>query len=137
MDQTRSVRKIMLIIDNYDDLLALNRALMEVRYLASDIDPATRGSSFLSDVHSRVVDEIVAKAESSGNAKEVERWQSWRQFRARSIERLLLLDYLRSVWRSDAEPDQKRRVVTNQLRPFAFTDDDLDQLLSVLDGATE
>jgi len=32
----------MLIIENYDDLLALNRALMEVRYLARDVDSATR-----------------------------------------------------------------------------------------------
>ena len=127
----------MLIIENYDDLLALNRALMEVRYLASDVDAATRGSSFLSDVHSRVVDEIVANAETSGNAKEVERWRNWRQFRARSVERPLLLGYLRSVWRGDAEPDQKRRVVTNQLRPFMFTEDDLEQLISVLDSPTE
>lgn len=51
----------MLQVDDYQELLALNRALMEVRYLARDVDNATRGSSFLSNLHERVIDEIKAR----------------------------------------------------------------------------
>ncbi len=124
----------MLIIENYDDLLALNRALMEVRYLARDVDSATRGSAFLSSMHSRVIDELVGYHESRGESRKAETWHEWRRLTARNIEKASIATYLVSVWPHLKTVEQKREVVVNQARPFTFSDDEISALIEQIDS---
>src|SRR6266540_3301129 len=126
----------MLTIENYDDLLALNRALMEVRYLARDVDSATRGSGFLSSMHSRVIDELVGYHESRGESRKAETWREWRRLAARNIEKASIAAYLASVWPHLKTVEQKREVVVNQARPFTFSDDEISTLIVPIDART-
>ncbi|WP_192580553.1 hypothetical protein [Micromonospora sp. ALFpr18c] len=41
-------------IDNVDELYALQKGLMEIRFNAADVDWAVKGSPFLSRVHTAV-----------------------------------------------------------------------------------
>lgn len=124
----------MLTIDKYDDLLALNRALMEVRYLARDVDSATRGSAFLSSIHSRVIAELVGHHESRGESRKAEAWHEWRRLAARNIEKASIIAYVVSVWPQLKTREQKREVVVNQARPFTFSDDEISALIEQIDS---
>jgi hypothetical protein len=127
----------MLTIDSYDDLLALNRALMEVRYLARDVDSATRGSAFLSSVHSRIIDALIDYHDRRGESRKAEAWREWRQFAARSIEKESIVAYLASVWPHLTVTEQKREVAVNQARPFSFSDDEITALIEQIDSDVE
>lgn len=127
----------MLTIESYDDLLALNRALMEVRYLAGNVDTATRGSAYLSSMHSRVIDELVAYHESHGESHRAETWHEWRRLAARRIEKASITAYLASVWPLLKTVKQKREVVVNQARPFTFSDDEIDGLIEQVESGLE
>lgn len=127
----------MLTVESYDDLLALNRALMEVRYLASDVDSATRGSAFLSSMHSRIIDELIVYHESRGESGKAEAWHEWRRLAARRIETASITAYLASVWPHLKTVEQKREVVVNQARPFTFSDDEISDLIERVESELE
>lgn len=123
----------MLTIEKYDELLALNRALMEVRYLARGVDSATRGSAFLSSIHSRVVDELVGYHESRGESHKADAWREWRRLATRNIERPSIVAHLVSMWPQLKTVEQKRKVVVNQARPFIFSDGEIGALIDQID----
>lgn len=123
----------MLQIDDYQELLALNRALMEVRYLARDVDGATRGSSFLSDLHERVIEAIKANLRVFGRDGEVASWERWEDFASRTVEPPLIADYLVQDWLQLPSREAKQKVVMNQLRPFKFSASDVQHMVQQLD----
>lgn len=123
----------MLQVDDYRELLALNRALMEVRYLAREVDDATRGSSFLSALHERVVEEIKVSLRASGRVEEAAQWECWEDFASRKIEPPLIVGYLVQGWTKLSSPEVKREVVINQLRPFKFSAEDVQRIVQELD----
>jgi hypothetical protein len=124
---------IVLEVSDYQDLLALNRALMEVRYLARDVDDATRGSSYLSRLHERVIEEIKESLHASGAPGQVVTWEKWQLLETREFEIGKVLEYLGPIWTRLSSADAKREVLTNQLRPFRFTENDVETLISRLD----
>lgn len=126
----------MLQVDDYQELLALNRALMEVRYLAGDVDDATRGSSFLSCLHERLINEIKENLRMSGRDGEVAHWENWENFANRKIEPPLIAEYLVQDWAQLPSPEVKREAVRNQLRPFKFSTEDVQLMVQELDRRT-
>lgn len=123
----------MLQVNDYQELLALNRGLMEVRYLARDVDNATRGSAFLSDLHERVIKAIKASLRASGQRGEVAAWERWEDFASRTVEPPLITEYLAQNWEHLVSPEVKREVVENQLRPFKFSAEDVQRVVRELD----
>src|SRR4051812_6248700 len=103
---------------------------MEVRYLARDVDDATRGGAFLARLHESVVQEIKAALADSGDASRVAAWDEWLRFSGRVLERPGIIEYLSGVWPGLRSLDVKRQVLLNQVRPFTFTEDDVQQLLA-------
>lgn len=124
----------MLEIRDYHELLALNRALMEVRYLANDVDDATRGSSFLSRLHERAIEAIKMCLLDAKKESEAAAWDDWMRLDGRENEVLRVIEYLTPLWSRLASAVQKREVLINQLRPFSFRDDDIDQIIVELDS---
>lgn len=122
----------MLSISDRDELLALNKALMEVRYLAGMVDGAIRGSAFLSAVHDRVVDELENTARESGNIREAEQWEDWRRLDGRVLELPKIVEYLSHHW-SGLSLDARREALFNQLRPFKFSDEDVQRIATMID----
>ena len=125
----------MLQIDSIDELAALNRALMEARYLARDVDGATRGSAFLGQIHERVVDSIIELHDSRGEAEKAESWRKWRRFSTRSTEQLAIVEYLKEMWPHLKTPAARRGAVENQMRPFAYADSDVREMVARIEVA--
>jgi hypothetical protein len=115
----------MLTVSDRLELLALNRALMEVRFLAADVDDAVRGSSHLAEVHARVVDAVIDFHRARGETKEVESWNEWRNFEGRGLERRGIVEYLVSFWSSLGSEESRLEALRSQLRPFAYGEEDL------------
>lgn len=122
----------MFTVDDYYELLALNRALMETRYHADNVKNDTRGSALLSRVHVRVVNEIIASLERDGKEREAEGWRDWMRLETRSIELPEIMAYLRDAWPRLTTESQRREVVVNHLRPFTFSEDDVRSIIEEL-----
>lgn len=126
----------MLEVTDYQDLLALNRALMEVRYLAREVDDATRGSAYLSRLHERVIEEIKESLRAAGTPGQVATWEKWQRLETREFEIQRVLEYLAPMWMRLPSMDAKREVLMSQLRPFKFAENDVQTLISQLDQMT-
>jgi hypothetical protein len=124
----------MLTVDGHLELLALNRALMEVRFLAGDVDDAVRGSSHLAEVHVRVVDALINFHHGRGETREVESWNEWRSFEGRGLERQGIIGYLISFWAPLGSKELRLEALRNQMRPFTYDQEDLDDLYRELDA---
>lgn len=118
----------MLSVDSYFELLALNRALMEVRFLGGDVDDAVRGSSFLADIHVRLVEEITAYHRDRGETEKVESWQGWRVFGRRTLERQSIVEYVSRFWESLNSEELKRERLEALMKPFIYGQEDVDNL---------
>lgn len=133
MDQTHSGRSNMLTVDAYLELLALNRALMEVRYLGGEVDDAIRGSSYLTDIHVRLIDTIVSYHRERGENHKVESWGNWRSFAGHGLERQSLVDYLVTFWASLGSQERRSEALENQMRPFNYSREEFDELYQELE----
>jgi len=126
----------MLGVDAYFELLALNRALMEVRFLGGDVDDAVRGSSHLADIHVRLLEEIIAYHRERGELAKVESWQDWRSFGGRTLERQGIVEYLSIFWASWNSEELKREALEAQMKPFTYSQDDFDSLYRGLEAGS-
>jgi hypothetical protein len=125
----------MLQIDSLDDLMALNRALMEARYLARDVDWATRGSALLSEIHQRVVNAIIESHDSAGEPQKADSWRKWREFPTRAIEQIAIVEYLKEMWPRLQTSAAKREAVENQMRPFMYSGSDAQGMVARIEAA--
>lgn len=123
----------MLGVDAYFELLALNRALMEVRFLGGDVDDAVRGRSHLADIHVRLLEEIIAYHRARGELAKVESWKDWRSFGGRSLERRGIVEYLSTFWASWDSGELKRGALEAQMKPFIYSPDDFESLYRELE----
>jgi hypothetical protein len=118
----------MLTVDSYFELLALNRALMEVRFLGGDVDDAVRGSSYLADIHVRLVEEITAYHRDRGETGRVDSWHGWRVFSGRTLERQSIIEYVSRFWESLDSEELKRERLEALMKPFIYRQEDVDSL---------
>jgi hypothetical protein len=123
----------MLTIYGHLELLALNRALMEVRFLAGDVDDAVRGSSHLAEVHVQLVDALINFHHERGETREAESWNEWRSFEGRGLERQGIIEYLIPFWAALSSKQLKLEALKNQMRPFTYEQEELDNLYRELD----
>lgn len=123
----------MLGVDAYFELLALNRALMEVRFLGGDVDNAVRGSSHLADIHVRLLEEMISYHRERGERAKVESWQNWRSFGGRMLERQGIVEYLSIFWTSWDSEELKRGALEAQMKPFIYSRDDFESLYRELE----
>ncbi len=66
-------------IDNYDELMALHRALMEAKFSESPNDLAIQGSSLLSKIANNVVESLTAMDMEKEGESSIAKWQKWRE----------------------------------------------------------
>lgn len=74
----------MLVIKDFHELVALNKALFEARFHANPDSEEVQGSPLLAAVHNRLVEALIATESDQGNRS---KWQEWRQWRNRGTER--------------------------------------------------
>lgn len=129
MDQIPSVD---FTISDFNELLELNKALMEIRYHADNVRRDVRGSGFLSSIHVRIISEIIASLERSGKEREAAGWRDWMRLENRSLELEKIMAHIRGSPDPDTTKLRLREVVVNQLRPFKFSEDDVERIIEEL-----
>src|SRR6266571_6194255 len=117
-------------ITDINELYALQKGLMEIRFNTTDVDWAVQGSPVLGQLHQRVVEAIIRYHERSGEHAKAEGWREWRRFDRRVLERTAIREYLRRQWSRLTTDAAKREAVNNQMRPFAFSENDVEDLLT-------
>lgn len=65
-------------LNNYYELLAVHRALLEAKFTLYPNDSDVTGSQFVADVANRVLDAIISIDEQKGAYKKVDQWEKWR-----------------------------------------------------------
>jgi len=123
----------MFAVDTYLELLALNRALMEVRFLGGDVDDAVRGSLHLAELHVRLIDEVIAYHRDREEGEKAESWEQWRAFGGRALERRGIVEYLSAFWARLESGDLKRKALEGQMLPFVYGQEDFDGIYGELE----
>ncbi|MFI7213963.1 hypothetical protein [Micromonospora maritima] len=135
MARTHSDEEVdVLVVGNLNELFALNRALMETRFLADGVDAATRGSADLAHLHERVVESIKSSLISGGDTVGAARWVEWQQLERRVRELPAIVAYLETVWDLPLDDVSKRQAVENQLKPFSYPQEKLSELIRQLNS---
>lgn len=118
-------------VESLDELLALQRAIHEAKFSASPRDRSVSVSPFVAAVYERLLDAIVAAYAQEGNAYKVNSFQQWRRIDAHDCEKDLVVERLTEMLETrEAEPSSLPQLAAVMLRPFVFSDADLDAIVS-------
>jgi hypothetical protein len=110
-------------IDDYHELLALHRALMEAKFHGEPNDPAVPGSPFIAAVANRVVEALVAHDVERKGAAKREEWARWRAITPDRREWRLALGHATAMAKWDEWDDEMRTGVARTLMsPFVLGD---------------
>jgi hypothetical protein len=120
-------------IDNIEELYALQKGLMEIRFNAAGVDWAIKGSPFLSHIHERLVEAIIAYHDANGEPRKAQDWHDWRRFETRVLEQPAIHDYLVKIWSELPTPEAKREAVADQMRPFTFSVDNVNDMVAEIE----
>jgi hypothetical protein len=117
-------------IDSYDELLALQRALMEAKFSESPHNPAVQGSALLSSTSNHVFEALIAMEISKEGEIARAKWQEWRQLTPERREYKIVQAKLRSesAWKSWRSPEQVK-YVQDLISPLQVNEEIIDTLL--------
>ncbi|HEX6391957.1 MAG TPA: hypothetical protein VFZ97_00855 [Acidimicrobiales bacterium] len=113
-----------------EQLLILQRALLEAKFLAEPRDPALQGSPILAELSFGVVQAIKDHYARVGDRGRVQQWIDWSQWHRRTIEKDLVRDHLRSLekWNQMSE-EVRMAYVRSLVAPFVITPEELGELI--------
>ncbi len=121
----------MVEILDYYELLAVHRALQELKWIEHPRDPAVIGSPYVAKFAHRVLDALIEIERGKGNHDAANAWKTWRQIdetRAEwnSIQRQIQLTL---DWNQMDKKD-KQHHVKNIASPFTITLDKINILVA-------
>lgn len=117
-----------LVVDDYGELLALHKGLMEARFSDLPNNFYVSGSPLLADLHKRLVAILAARDVEAGHAPE--RWDHWLVMAEGRREWVLALNNVRndSSWAGLDEAERISRA-RDYLSPFVVTEEALRRFL--------
>lgn len=118
-------------INNYDELIALHRVVMEAKFSAEPNDPLIQGSPLVSTVANQVVEALIEmEVEKEGEASRL-KWQEWRQLSPERREYHIIQAKLKSdfSWKK-WNPDEQVKYVRDLASPLQVTDELISNLLN-------
>jgi hypothetical protein len=121
-------------IESLDDLLLLQRSLLEARFSRDPVDPVLLGSPRLGELHRDVVLEIIRQYEARADDRQVDAWRKWRLWDGRTRERALVRERL--VGGNFMALDRVNQVayLAACVQPFDATAEDIDRFLEEILG---
>jgi hypothetical protein len=121
-------------IESLDDLLLLQRSLLEARFSRDPVDPVLLGSPRLGELHRDVVLEIIRQYEARADDRQVDAWRKWRSWDGRTRERALVRERL--VGGNFMALDRVNQVayLAACVHPFDATAEDIDRFLEEILG---
>ncbi|BAZ04017.1 hypothetical protein [Calothrix sp. NIES-3974] len=118
-------------INNYDELIALHRVVMEAKFSTDPNDPVIQGSPLVSTVANQVVEALIEmEVEKEGEASRL-KWQEWRQLSPERREYQIIQAKLKSdfSWKK-WNPDEQVKYVRDLASPLQVTDELISNLLN-------
>lgn len=121
-----------LTINDYDELVAVHRALLELKTISNPNDEAVIGSPLVAQFAHRLLDTIIeADRERVGNDS-ASRWNSWRLLDESRREWGLIANQIANVDNWDRmSSEQRREYITNVASPFKLSEAQLDSLVDI------
>ncbi len=121
----------MVEISNIYELLAVHRALLELKYIEHPNSPEVVGSPFVAQVAHRILDALIDHERRQENTDGVKKWETWRLLDEdrrewKAIERQIKAS---SNWGRMNE-DQKRQYVLDIAIPFKLASEKLAALIT-------
>jgi hypothetical protein len=117
-------------IDNYDELMALHRTLMEAKFSKDPNDRVIQGSALVSNIANRVVEELtemdIAREGEKGRLK----WQEWRRISPERREYQIIQAKLKSESLSSLSSTEQVKYVKDLFSPLQVSDELIDKLLA-------
>ena len=113
---------------DYYGLLNLHKALLEAKFHTKPENELVSGSPFIADIYIQVRDLLIES--DKGN-----QWKDWFQLRNRPDRKKQAVILMKNCNRwSNAAPGEKREIAGNYLAPFIFSDEELESVISEMDG---
>lgn len=114
---------------DYYSLLSLHKALLEARFHENPENELVAGSPLVSDIHAQVRDLLIKSDKGS-------QWLEWFQLRNRPDRRNRAIMLIRKCKRWDRlSLDGKKKIVAGYLSPFLYSETELDEVITALDGS--
>lgn len=123
----------MKLIDNYEELVALHRALLEVKFSGNCKDEVLPFSEFIANISNKVVDEIIEyNKQGKGNKlATTQDWVNWRVLEKNQPEWNAILENIQKIdeWRQSLK-SEKENTVKWLASPFILTEKSLNELIT-------
>jgi len=111
-------------------LLILQRALLEAKFSPAPRDAALQGSPILADLATAVLDKIRDKYSEAGDAARVRQWSDWARWSTRGFERRVIEEHLRGLAEREQPPAFEREAhIRALIAPFEASDDEIGEVI--------
>lgn len=122
-------------ISDSRELLAVHRALMELRSVKEPNNVDVIGSRFVAQFAHRVLDALIELEEKQGNVERVNQWKTWRTIDESRSEWGLLQHRIRSVHHWEQISEENRRGYINDVAsPFILSSEQVELFLQYGDN---
>jgi hypothetical protein len=113
-----------------EQLLVLQRGLLEAKFSPNPRDSALQGSPILAELTSSIVQEIRERYALEGDENRVNQWTEWARWSKRTVERRLVRDHLRELeaWEK-MSADSRYAYVRALIAPFEASDGEIAELI--------
>jgi hypothetical protein len=118
-------------IDNYDELRALHRVVMEAKFSAEPNDPVIQGSPLVSTVANQVVEALIEMEVGKDGETSRLKWREWRKISPERREYQIIQSKLKSdaSWKTWNFNEQVK-YVKDLASPLQITDELVSGLLN-------
>lgn len=118
-------------INDYNELLAVHRALLELKTITEPFDEAVIGSSIVAGFANRLLDAIIEMEKEKSGEEGARKWAAWRSIDESRREWTLIANQIAIIddW-DKMSLQQKREYVVNIASPFTLTVSQIDALIN-------
>ena len=81
-------------IENYYEVLALHKCLMEVKFSECSVLPEAQGSPFTASMAFKIFEALVSISEKEGNSEQAKSWKEWQKADSERRETKLLVQLI-------------------------------------------
>lgn len=117
-----------------EQLLVLQRGLLEAKFSPNPRDTALQGSPILAELSSFIVQAIRERFAREGDETRVRQWTEWSRWDKRIIEQEVVREHLRRLeaWQR-MSADSQKAYIRALIAPFEATDDEVTELIHAAD----
>lgn len=111
------------------ELLVLQRALLEAKFSPNPQDMALQGSPVLAKLSCSVIEAIRERYDRAGDEGQVRRWKEWARWGSRVIEQQIVREHLEGLeaWQG-MSADSRDAYVRSLIAPFEATEEEVAEI---------